>query len=134
MPAIINGDVMNFKSSAFLGLVLFCTAIPANADDVSKVDWMNAMSTALPTYFCQSNQYFRQCFQVTQIECEETAFSATRICLQKYTEIIPAVLTQPEDGMHWGSIIGSCAGEAYEVTFQKRRINSIECNDPNNWQ
>jgi hypothetical protein len=92
------------------------------------------MSTALPTAFCQSHQYFRQCFRVTAVECEDTASSATRICLERYKENIPNVLNQPKDGNYWGRIIGTCAGEAYEITLQKRRINSKQCNNPANWQ
>ena len=107
---------------------------PANAGQVSKSVWMNAMSTAVPTAFCQAKQYYRQCFEVTQIECEETASSATRICLKKYKEEIPNLLNQPQDGTHWGTIIGRCAGEAYESAFQKRRISSKECNNPAKWQ
>ena len=120
--------------NALFGIFLFCLATTAQAGEVSKEIWINAMSTALPTAFCQSHQYFRQCFEVTSLECEETAASATRICLERYKEDIPNVLNQPQDGNYWGRIIGTCAGEAYEMTLQKRRINSTKCNNPANWQ
>ena len=92
------------------------------------------MTTALPTAFCNASQYFRQCFNVTAQECEETAASATRICLNKNKSKIPSVLQQPKDGTHWGTIIGSCAGEAYEITLIKKRINNRKCDNPANWQ
>ena len=117
-------------------LVIFVLLVSASAhsQEVAKDVWIDKMSTVLPTAFCQTDQYFRQCFDVSQIECEETAISATRICLQKYKDKIPDVLVQPKDGSYWGRIIGSCAGEAYEMTLQKKRISNKKCNDPSNWR
>jgi len=114
-------------------MFLFCTVTTANAGEVSKEVWMNGISTALPTTFCQSKQYFRQCFEVTQIECEETAMSATRICLEKHKIKIPNVL-KLKDSQHWGGIIGRCAGRAYGMVFQKKGISSKKCNNLANWQ
>lgn len=108
--------------------------LTVNAVEVSKSDWYNGMSTALPTAFCNSNQYFRQCFSVSAQECEEIAASATRVCLNKNDKDIPSTLVQPKDGTHWGTVIGKCAGEAYEITLSKKRINNAKCNDINNWQ
>lgn len=126
---------MNLRArNVFLVVFLLCIITTANAEEVSKEDWMNAMSTALPTAFCQSHQYFRQCFEVTQVECEKTALSATRICLEKYKDKIPSVLNQPDDGTYWGQIIGKCVGEAYEVAFIKQRISSDLCNNIDNWR
>lgn len=113
---------------------LLLISASANSAEVSKEAWINSMSTALPTAFCQADQYFRQCFDVSQVECGETAISATRVCLQKYQDKIPDTLTQPKDGTYWGRIIGSCAGEAYEIALRKKRINNQKCNDPNNWK
>ena len=117
-------------------VVIFVVLISATANpgEVSKEAWIDSMSTALPTAFCQPDQYFRQCFDVSQTECEETAMSATRVCLQKYKDKIPNTLTQPKDGAYWGRIVGSCAGEAYEMTLLKKRISNKRCNDLNNWR
>jgi hypothetical protein len=131
----MKGDSMRLSiRNALFGVFLFCIVSTANAGEVSKEVWMNAMSTVLPTAFCQAKQYFRQCFEVTQTECEETASSATRICLDKYKQEIPDVLNQPSDGNYWGRIIGTCAGGAYAMTFQKRLISSEQCNNLANWQ
>jgi hypothetical protein len=92
------------------------------------------MSTALPAYFCQPSQYFRQCFRVAASECEEVAASATRVCLDKHKADIPAVLVQPKDGTRLGNLIGSCAGGTYEVVLAKKRLSNAKCNDPANWQ
>ena len=87
-------------------LFVLLISASANSQEVSKEAWISSMSTVLPTVFCQSGQYFRQCFDVSQGECEETAMSATRVCLQKYKDKIPDTLTQPKDGSYWGTIIG----------------------------
>ncbi len=122
---------MKFKLALLITLLLPFTT---NAVEVSKSDWYNAMSTALPTAFCNSGQYFRKCFSVSAQECEETAASATRVCLNKNDNDIPDILVQPKDGTHWGTVIGTCAGEAYEITLTKKRISSEKCNDVSNWQ
>jgi len=122
---------MKLKFTLLTALLLPLTA---NAVEVSKSDWYNGMSTALPTAFCNSSQYFRQCFSVSAQECEETAASATRVCLNKNDKDIPSTLVQPKDGTHWGTIIGTCAGEAYEITLSKKRISNTKCNDVSNWQ
>ena len=122
------------KGIIAVGVILLLMPFSATANEVSKDDWIKGMSTALPAYFCNADQYFRQCFKVTKIECEETALSTTRICLAQSKDKIPARLRQPEDGAHWGTIVGSCAGQAYEITLQKKRISSAKCNDQNNWK
>lgn len=114
-----------------IGLMLIAPA-SVMANEVTKDDWINGMTTALPAYFCKADEYFRQCFKVTQAECEETALSATRICLAQNKDKIPARLKQPEDGTKWGTVIGSCAGQAYEIALQMKRINNSKCNDPKN--
>ena len=92
------------------------------------------METGLPTYQCQAERYFRQCFDVTVIKCEEVMASATRTCLSKDEANIPDILSQPEDGTRWGSKIGACAGTAYELALSKERISNAKCNNIQNWK
>jgi len=117
-------------------VLLVTTLLPlsSQAVEVNKKDWINAMSTALPTALCNSNQYFRKCFNVSAQECEETMSSAARICLSKSEKHIPNTLIQPEDGTHWGAIVGKCVGEAYELTLITKRHNNATCNNISNWQ
>jgi hypothetical protein len=118
-------------------LILIFTSVmitQVNAVEVPKDNWVNAMKSALPAAFCNSSMYFRQCFSVTAEQCEETAASTTRICLKNNDKDIPNTLIQPKDGTHWGTIIGSCAGEAYETTLMKNKISNAKCNDISNWQ
>jgi len=124
----------SIRGGILLVIFVLLASTLAHSAEVSKEAWIESMSTALPTALCQSAQYFRQCFDVSQTECEETAVSATRICLQKYEDKIPNTLVQPQDGTQWGTIIGRCAGEAYEIALRKKRISNQKCNDPNSWK
>jgi hypothetical protein len=120
-------DTKKFSMAALLMLL----ALPAQAE-VGRDAWVDSMSTALPTAFCQSQQYFMQCFKVSQQECVDSATAATRVCLEKNRSKMPAVFTR-EDGRQWGGVVGGCAGEAYEISLINRRIDSDRCNDPKNW-
>jgi len=122
------------KIKYYLSLFMLMLSFQSHAVEVSKNAWISSMTTALPTALCNSSQYFRQCFSVTAQECEETAASATRVCLNKYISEIPEIFIQPKDGTRWGSIIGSCAGEAYEVSLIYKRIKSQKCDNPAYWQ
>lgn len=104
------------------------------ATEVSKDYWVEEMKTALPTAFCESIHFFRQCFEVNEIQCIETASLSTKICLHKYINQIPDTLIQPKDGAKWGNIIGQCAGENYHATLSRKFKNTAECNDINYWQ
>jgi len=105
-----------------------------HAQEVSKEKWVSAMKTALPAHFCHAQHYFRQCFEVTAVECEEVAASTTRICLSELENKLPNVLVQPKDGALWGNKVGSCAGAAYESSLIKKRISNDKCNNISNWQ
>ena len=113
-------------------LLLISTQV--NAVDVDKAKWIAQMTTAVPVALCQSEQYFRQCFDVTAVQCEETMSSSTRVCLRKHENDIPNRLKQPEDGTHWGTIVGMCVGEAYEMTLAKKHKSEAICFDASHWQ
>lgn len=100
---------------------------------IAREAWISAIRTALPIAFCKPDQYFRQCFNVTQAECEQTALSATRVCLDDLKSQIPEVLKQPGDGAHWGAKVGQCAGSGYEVALSGKRVQSVKCDDPSAW-
>jgi len=114
-------------------LALSTTALPAQAQGVSREKWMEVMSTTLPDYLCGQNEYFRQCFKVSAQQCQQTALSATRTCLKQNESKIPAVLRSRDEGGKWGEVVGECTGNAYETALAAKRINSTRCNNVNNW-
>jgi hypothetical protein len=136
------GDIKNPKKLTvememfnlfFVTIILLLFSGSAASQEIEKKQWIDSMSIVLPTKMCQSGQYFRECFSIPQTECEEVAHSATRICLKEKAEEMPSPLKQPEDGSHWGWIIGVCAGNGYEITLENSRIDSDRCNNPPNW-
>ena len=124
--------VKNIKVIFFL--VAFCGSIGVSAEEVSKEYWKDSMSTALPKAFCESIHFFRQCFDVNEVQCFETASLATKICLHKYINQIPDTLNQPKDGAKWSNIIGQCAGENFYATLQRKYKATAECDAINHWQ
>jgi hypothetical protein len=114
--------------------IYLCESTSANPEEVSKDEWVDSMFTHLPPLLCQPDQYFRQCFDVSNTQCEKTATSATRACLQKYKGEIPNTLKQPKDGTYWGRILGSCVSDVYEKTLMEKRISNKRCNDPTSWR
>lgn len=121
---------------AWRTLLALAAAIPAtvHAQEVPREQWLDAMTTSIPTYFCQSGQYFRECFGVSATECEDIALSGTRVCISQFENQIPEVLRHPVDVRAWGTRIGNCAGTSYEAALLDKRLSNPKCNDPRNWQ
>jgi hypothetical protein len=103
-------------------------SLNAEAIQVEKSDWINQMKTALPTYFCQSDQLFRQCYTVSANECQDVAYTATNVCLKKMDEKIPKKINMPEQGEKLGGDLGECAGTTYSAVLNNKRIKSATCN------
>ena len=119
------------KKFAAAGVLLF--SLFSFGQDISKDMWIGHVKTAYPQHFCSAEQYFRQCFSVQESQCRMVFSDATNACLKQVEGRIPIRLKQPADGAHWGSQIGMCAGNAYEVALMKQKINTAKCNDSKNW-
>ena len=100
---------------------------------VPKEDFIAGMQNALPTALCTDQSYFRNCFRVSPKECEATALSATRVCIENLKDKMPAELKQPEGGQQWGKEIGMCVGKTYVVTLASKMIESKKCSNPAAW-
>jgi hypothetical protein len=67
---------MNSVQSSILVIILvLLISASAHSQEVARDVWIDKMSTVLPAAFCMAGQYFRECFDVSQIECEETPHS-----------------------------------------------------------
>lgn len=126
--------IKTIKMFAALFIIQLAAVNASNATEVSKEYWMDAMKTALPATFCKSEQFFRQCFNVTVDECEKSVTLATRLCLHKYINQIPDTLLQPKDGAKWANIIGQCVGEGYQTSLSTKFKDTHRCNDINHWK
>ena len=133
----ISIDTRNFRArqhrliNVLCGLMLACLSASATSQvQVESEAWMAGMEESLPAYFCQSDQYFMQCFNVTQDECTSVTKQETRRCLDELAEQIPAVLEMPHEGRKWGTDVGRCAGSAYDRVMAEQRRNEPRCNGP----
>jgi len=120
------------RIALLLSIGLWCGA--ASAAEVARSVWIEKMETVLPTLFCQPESFFRQCFTLTAAQCEETAASTARVCLKKLSPKMPDPLVLPDDGQKWGTEVGKCAGESYEIANHKKKKQTAKCNDPSAWK
>ena len=104
------------------------------SQEVKKESWVTQMEILFPVHLCQEDQYFRACFRVTEAQCSETMTKLLVSCLEQYSEQIPEMLKQPEDGTEWSGVLGTCAGSAYDIERSLDKISSAKCNDSSAWQ
>jgi tetrahydromethanopterin S-methyltransferase subunit G len=109
-------------------IILIIISTNAFANKIEKNVWANNIKTSMPTYFCQSNQVFRQCFTVTADECIEVASSATNVCLKNIDKKIPSKLKMPEEGQKFGGDVGECVGITYGSVLSNKIIKTEKCN------
>lgn len=86
-------------------------------NSVYRSEWMLFMSAELPPAVCRPTEIFVSCYEVTQSQCEIVLENETNRCLNEYSNSIPGILNQPNDGALWGGVIGGCAGDAYAVVL-----------------
>src|SRR5262245_56843315 len=90
--------------------------------------WMDGMKSVLPSLFCKEGAYFRSCFRISEQGCEDEAIRVTRVCVDsKKQELLKTF--KAEDGKMWGEKVGECAGSSFEISLQKKKIDSPKCND-----
>lgn len=117
---------MSIKKLLLLVLCILSTEILA--EGIPKEKFLSAAETAFPVKFCNPQMPFRQCFNVTPQECEETVSSATRVCSKKLNNQIPNFIMSREEAGKIGKDIGSCTGQAFALTHHKKFIASDQCN------
>jgi hypothetical protein len=102
--------------------------------NVSRNEWTTQMGNLLPAAMCREGSYFRACFDISASDCHTTATATTATCLRQYTDQMPATLKQPEDGAHWGRLVGTCAGTLYDDELKAKARNETKCKDPSYWK
>jgi hypothetical protein len=108
-------------------------SVNALADaSIPKAQWIVQMQKLLPTTFCQPGMYFRECFKVTEAQCNEVASTTTHQCLKDVEDKLPATL-DASSGRDWGTKVGTCAGGQFETSQMTKKVASAKCSDPSNW-
>ena len=101
--------------------------LPLYANSVSKADWADKMSEQMPSIMCQSNQYFRTCYNVSEQTCQSVASSAISTCLSQNDSKVPNILNE-QNGRQWSSTIGQCAATKFDSQLKnKRNTNNKQC-------
>jgi len=116
------------KTKKVLILILSILSTEILAEGIPKDKFLFAAETAFPVKFCNPQMPFRQCFNITPQECEETISSATRVCSKNLNNQIPNFIMSREEAGKVGKDIGSCAGQAFALTHHKKFITNKQCN------
>ncbi len=87
----------------------------------------------LPGHTCREGQYFRECFDVTGEQCNDTMTSLFDACLERYRDRLSDTIKLLGEGSRWGQVLGSCAGSQYDMERRSERIHSPRRNNPNEW-
>lgn len=122
---------MTYRFAQFLIALLTILVVHSSAHAQLRVnaeDWMVGMMETLPNHFCQDDQYFMQCFDVTESECQSVSTRQAQRCLDKFADQLPAQLTMPDDGRQWGVDVGRCAGVGYDLQLAERKLAGPRCN------
>ena len=110
----------------------FSIATNSYAQNISKSDWITYVQKALPGVICQSDQYFRQCFNVSDNNCLQVARKASLDCLSNEAPNIPKILDFIV-GEQWGNIIETCVGGEYEERFSDKKSKAPQCSNSSYW-
>jgi hypothetical protein len=120
---------------ALVAAMMFVIAATVHAESlVPQATWSNEMANVLPAAICRDGSYFRVCFEAPAEECHESASVSTSSCLRQYKSQMPDPLEQPEDGSHWGQLVGSCAAALYISEHKDKKVGDAKCEDIENWR
>ncbi|MEW6670583.1 MAG: hypothetical protein AB1427_02715 [Thermodesulfobacteriota bacterium] len=86
------------------------------------------MTKNMPGLFCKAGQYYRDCFDVTKKECEDTAALTIELCILNHSQELPDIFTYDES-RRWGSIVEKCVDEEYNRSFSNQKKDTPECNE-----
>lgn len=94
-----------------------------------KAVWIENMQKKLPLLLCQKEDYFVHCFNTTSQECEAFMHILVKACTNSVADKLPSKLT-PEQGKHWGEIVGGCSYDLYEKVMQIKKKDLPDCRLP----
>ncbi len=113
-------------------LSIFILFSNAYAQEVSKSDWIAYMKSALPSAFCQDEQYYKQCYEVSHSKCILTAGAAVDACIDQEEKNLRDVIDSSA-GQKWGTILGECTGKLFDKELADKRLKTQKCYSPTNW-
>ncbi len=112
-------------------------AKPANRKPASfqytltNSEWIKQMSTELPLAFCNNREYFGQCFEVEQANCQKTVSQLTKACLKNLE--VPKSVRLATSGLALGHRLGRCIGSRYENNMIQKKKKDPICKELKQW-
>lgn len=98
---------------------------------LTNSEWIKQMSSELPLAFCDNREYFGQCFEVEQKNCQKAVSQLTKNCLKDLE--VPKSVRLATAGLKLGHKLGRCIGARYEKNMiQKKKKDSI-CVELKQW-
>lgn len=119
---------MIFLRIVILAMVVLFLFSPLQAGEQTQEQWVEYMTQNLPSVFCNPNQYYRECYEITQEECKEAISDIAEGCIDKNIENLPDIFTIKES-RHWGPLLEKCIDEEYSRLYSDQRIDSQYCKD-----
>lgn len=119
---------MNLLPKGVFFFVLILSFSVSHAADMAQDQWTSFMTKNMPTVFCKSDQYYRDCYEVTKEECENTAAFAVEACIANHIQELPDTFSY-EESRKWGAIIEKCVDEEYSRTFSNQKMDTPECKE-----
>jgi len=109
-------------------------ATPNRTFNPQQQQFIDHMRKALPAALCKDTQFFRQCFSLTNKQCNDSVRRHFDTCLNKHLDDIPEVINA-QTGEKAGGVLGMCVGTNYELGWRKdgKFIDTPRCQDPSQW-
>jgi len=108
--------------------VLILSFSVSHAADLAQDRWIGFMTKNMPALFCKPDQYYRDCYEVTKEECEDTAAFAVQACIANHIQELPDFFSY-EASRQWGATIEKCVDEEYSRTFSNQKKDTQECKE-----
>ena len=113
------------RKAIFIMVILFPLAL-AQAEDYTQEQWVAFINQSFPSFFCGTDQFFRECFGADEDECKDRVISLIEGCIENNILEIPEVLPFDER-RRWGAIIEKCVEKEYVSTYADFLIDSDQC-------
>jgi hypothetical protein len=113
-----------------LAIVLAFSGVAACKKSTSAAEWRAYVEPKLVAAFCEPQQFFRRCFDITEGDCLAVASQSIRRCFDITT--IPDPIDQKQGG-ETGRKVGECAGNEFETVLARTRRHDRNCDDPSAW-
>jgi len=115
------------SKSVFLFVWILSFSV-GHAADLTQEQWIKFMTQNMPALFCKTDQYYRDCYEVTQEECESTAAFAVEACISSHIQELPDIFSY-EESRKWGALIEKCVDEEYSQTLSGQKKDTPECQE-----